>query len=438
MTTTIHGSGRRARFLSLLALVLACPAAISAAGQRFRSDADLVRIEVVARDSAGHPVLGLTRQQFTVLEDGRRQEISAFVEVSAAATDPAGLQGPGHASTAVPTGETRRQPREGPSLIALVVDRVTPEARAFLAKALTQFVETSDVADYIGVFSSESGLRTLHTFTKDRLALLEAIQTLAATPSAQFGREHERNKASGPDAHPSVPVVASAESAGRPITPPGKSEDEAALDALGASNSWEILARDQQGYATTNALRVLAATLGRVEGRKSVVFFADHLAIPDAVLPHFNNVVATAGRAQVSIYTVDVAGLRVHSTDAEIGREVRAIGAAGLKTNDDGSSNSNLTFMERNEDVLRKDPRTSLTLLADRTGGAFTGTTNDLARGLRMVIDDHAFYYVLGYAPKDSPSKEQWRKIQVKVDGRRVILRHRQGYVSGGAPSKRP
>jgi VWFA-related protein len=256
------------------------------------------------------------------------------------------------------------------------------------------------------------------------------------TPSAPFGREHERNSQAGADAHPSTPVVASAESAGRPITQPGESQDEAALAALGSSNSWEVLARNKEGYASTDALLALAATMGKLNARRSIVLFADHLAIPDAVLPHFNNVIATACRAEVSVYTVDVAGLRVHTTDAETGREVRAIGAAGLKTNDDGSSQSTLALMERNEDVLRKDPRTSLTLLANRTGGSFTGSTNDLARGLRRVVDDHRFYYVLGYTPKKPPGSGRWWNIQVKVDRRKTDLRHRQGYVDVGSEKR--
>ena len=440
-TMKLPDSTARRASLALLVVGVGLKAAECFAGQQFRSDADFVRVEVVARDSAGRPLLGLTKEQFTVLEDGVRQEIRLFVEVSGRATDRhiAGLEpAPGVARHGTQVSDRDARRPDGPSLIALVVDQVTPEARAFLAKALTAFVEKNTIDAYVGIFSSENGLRTLQSFTRDRDALAAAVRAVSMTPSAPFGREHERNAQAGADAHPSVPVVASAESAGRPITLPGQSQDDAALAALGSSNSWEILARNQRGHASTDALLALAATLGTVEGRKSVVFFADRLAIPDAVLPYFNNVVATASRSQVSIYTVDTGGLRVHSTDAETGREVRAVGAAGLTTNDDGSSNSSLMLMERNEDVLRKDPRTSLTLLAERTGGAFTGSTNDLARGLSAVVEDHEFYYILAYAPQAARSAAGWRRLQVKVDRRRAILRHRQGYVSGVTSSRRP
>ena len=135
-------------------------------------------------------------------------------------------------------------------------------------------------------------------------------------------------------------------------------------------------------YASLNALRAVIEGLSVLPGRKSVVFFAEGLALPEAVLPQFDSVVATANRANVSVYTVDAAGLRVHSKDAETGREVRAAGAQSMIVNPDGSTGGSLGALERIEDVLRKDPRTSLTLLADRTGGFLIENTNDLARGL--------------------------------------------------------
>ena len=82
----------------------------------------------------------------------------------------------------------------------------------------------------------------------------------------------------------------------------------------------------------------------------------------------------TANRGNVSIYRIDGAGLRVHSKEAETGREVRAMGAAGVEVSADGSNRSSIAMMERNEDVLRKDPRTSPTLHANATGGFLSRT----------------------------------------------------------------
>ena len=52
--------------------------AIAAAPQVFRGGTDLVLLSVSVLDGAGHPVPNLTRDDFTVMEDGLAQEISVF------------------------------------------------------------------------------------------------------------------------------------------------------------------------------------------------------------------------------------------------------------------------------------------------------------------------------------------------------------------------
>ena len=68
--------------------------------------------------------------------------------------------------------------------------------------------------------------------------------------------------------------------------------------------------RDQQGYSTTNGLFAIISTLGRLPGRKSLVLFSEGIAIPPAVQRLFLGVIDAANRANVSIYTMDAAGLR--------------------------------------------------------------------------------------------------------------------------------
>jgi hypothetical protein len=47
-------------------------------GYTFRSTSELVLVNVVVRDKDGTPVKGLTRDDFTVLEDGKPQAVSTF------------------------------------------------------------------------------------------------------------------------------------------------------------------------------------------------------------------------------------------------------------------------------------------------------------------------------------------------------------------------
>ena len=56
--------------------------------QRFRSGIDLVTVDVVVLDRTGEPLQGLTRADFTVLEDGKPQEIREFQSVELPAFAP--------------------------------------------------------------------------------------------------------------------------------------------------------------------------------------------------------------------------------------------------------------------------------------------------------------------------------------------------------------
>ncbi len=315
-------------------------------------------------------------------------------------------------------------------------DRLSPEARASAYKGALACLETLQENDFAAVFLADLSLTTIQSYTNNRVKLRAALDDVASRATSVFDRAATRRigeSSSGGDGHPSVPVVASAEEVGRPFVGPAAGSLQQVT-----RNLWEIMARDQQGYATTDALLAITAALGTMPGRKSVVFFAERLSIPDAVLPHFKNVIATANRGNVSVYTIDAAGLRVHSQDAAIAREVRAMGAAGLTVGLDGSNQSTLGMMEQNEDALRKDPRTSLTLLAQQTGGFLVENTNDLDKAFRQVDADRRFYYVLTYTPKNGDFDGKWRSVTVKVPNRRVTTRARSGYLAVREPANLP
>src|SRR5262249_51578584 len=86
--------------------------------------------------------------------------------------------------------------------------------------------------------------------------------------------------------------------------------------------SYESLERDQQGYASTNALLAIVNGLKSLPGRKTVVFFSEGLAIPANVVDRFQDMIHNANRAHVSVYTMDAAGLRANSMDQETRNEM--------------------------------------------------------------------------------------------------------------------
>ena len=392
-----------------------------------------VVVDVVVRDGRGDPVTDLRKDDFELLEDGLGQEIADVMVAGMARGAQANPSGEAGIATAAGSAASGRRPQASaptPTFTALVFDRLSLDARARAVKGALASLETMTADDYIAVYVIDLSLDTVQTYTNDRARIHRALDDVARRASTLFDRVRNAQDevAKLGDSHPDVPVVASPESVGRPVDTRESGPDGGIGWVI--RMSWEALARDQQGYATTNALLAVASGLGTLPGRKSVVFFAEGLAIPDAVLPHFRDVVTTANRGNVSVYTVDGAGLRVHSKDAETGRAVRSMGAAGIEVNRDGSNQSSLAMLERNEDVLRKDPRTSLTLLADQTGGFLVEGTNDLAARLRQVNIDRRFHYLLTYTPKNGTFDGKWRTLTVRVPNRRVSVRARSGYLA--------
>jgi hypothetical protein len=202
--------------------------------------------------------------------------------------------------------------------------------------------------------------------------------------------------------------------------------------------AFEAMARDQQGHATINNLLALIAGLGELPGRKSVILFADALAIPTNVQPQFDSVVATANRLNVSVYSVDAAGLRVHSGQSETARRVNSIGAQARSRDPEKPDGKFTETLELNEDVLRRDPAVSLRLLSDRTGGFLINNTNDLASGFRRIDQDRRFHYLLTYTPANTDFRGEWRRITVTVPGRNVTVRARSGYLAVRTPGTLP
>ena len=392
-----------------------------------------VVVDAVVVNAKGIPVTDLRKQDFHLFEDGVEQDIGdlTFVGRPPDASNPARLS-PGLADTSRPPGvdsggEHANARRPGPTFMALVFDRLSDDGRALAYKGALAYVDTLEPDDYVGVFIADLGLATIQDYTNDREKLRAAVTEAASRATARFDDRSTNQRSSG-SRHPAEPVVASAESSGRPV-------DTRFLPFGGAvpysvRNDWEMLDRVAQGYATTSALLAVVAGLGHAPGRKSVMFFAEGIAIPNDVLPRFRDVVTTANRANVSVYTIDAAGLRVHSKEAETGRAVRGLGAASMAIAPDGSSGNSLGLMEVNEDTLRRSPRVSLTLLAEQTGGFLVESTNDLGKAAERIQRDRSSYYLLTYVPKNTNFDGKWRNVTVKVPGQRVTVRARSGYLA--------
>jgi VWFA-related protein len=419
--------------------------------QRFGVSTTAVVVDAVVRDKSGKPVTDLTAADFELYEDDVRQEIGNVVLVS---PPPSAVAGGSLPTPAAPAPRVDSNTVAAPTFVALVFDRLSPEGRALAWKGAQAYLDTARANDFAGVFVVSESLEMVQTYTSDRTALKKALDEAASRATANFSRNADRVFQGRPNRAPGTSQTASAEEAGpstfaTPTNPggvlPAMPQPTRAtgvdvgtgFDAVLArvvnrtEATFESMMRENQGYATTNGLLALIDALSLLPGRKTVVFFAEGLAIPPAVQARFDSVVATANRANVSIYSVDSAGLRVHSNQAETAANVNALANTTFDRDLNAPGARPLTEgLEFNEDNLRKDPSVSFEILADSTGGFLINNTNNLARGFQTIDADRRFHYLLTYTPKNANFSGDWRGITVKVPKRTVAVRSRTGYMA--------
>ncbi len=119
--------------------------------------------------------------------------------------------------------------------------------------------------------------------------------------------------------------------------------------------TFELLERDQQGYATINGLLAVITSMRNLPGRKTIIFFSEGIALPPSVQVKFPSVINAANRAGVSIYSIDAAGLRADSPNAEATREINALAERRMEQvhrGRDDNSGPLMRGLERNEGSL--------------------------------------------------------------------------------------
>lgn len=393
------------------------------------TEVSAVVVDVVVRDRQGNPVTDLRPDEVALYEDGIRQELGAFVPIL---RDVPESRRP---ATPTPTPSPHAA-ASAPEVVAFVFDRLSPEARALATQAAQTYVGEGRLADNtIAIFGVDLSLHLYQAFTRDAAALREALAQVGQRSTSPFGTTGQQQNATAAEAQQARDAVDAATAA---AGGPGASPDVAAGAATAQFATmqsrmlqrFDSLERDQQGYATSNALLAIVSALRAVPGRKTLVFFSEGLSIPPSVQAQFVSVIDAANRANVSIYPMDAAGLRTESTILQTRQGVQAASAATLGRDPSGDvvGRPMTEALERNEDLLRADPQSGLSQLADQTGGFLIANSNDLRSGFARIDSDMRNYYLLTYVPTRGEYDGRFRTIDVRVSRPNVRVSARKGY----------
>ena len=152
----------------------------------FRAGVELVQVDVVVVDKDGHPVEGLTADDFTVLDRKKPQKIATFDEV---ARRHAGEPAPAAAIPGVRLDVSNNQTAQADRLIVMVVDDLhiykerTDRAREIARKVIADLGAQSSMAV---LFTSQEHSTQV---TSDSARLLAAVETLKGRQS--WRRPHQ-------------------------------------------------------------------------------------------------------------------------------------------------------------------------------------------------------------------------------------------------------
>jgi VWFA-related protein len=123
----------------------------------------------------------------------------------------------------------------------------------------------------------------------------------------------------------------------------------------------------------------------------------------------FKDLLVSARRANVSVYPVDIGGLKTFAPDASW---------------DTRRGVPNPTAMRRAGEARIEALRT----IAENTNGRAIVNTNGLDAGFRQIGEDLSAYYLIGYSSTNTAADGKYRTIDVKINRSGVALTARHGY----------
>jgi len=391
-----------------------------------RITVNLVQVDAVVTDSKGRPVTNLRPEDFEILEDGRPQTITNFsyISVTGRCRGESAAQPPPPGVPSVPPARLR--PEQVRRTIAIVVDdfHIRFGNIVYARHALEKFVdEDVQPGDLVAILRTSGGLGVLQQFTNDKRLLYAAIDRICYvvdSPCGLFGLQSD------------LPL-------------PLRRYCDQITNA-----------------ATFNALDYVVRGLRDLPGRKALILASDEILPPpreptvqqrrpvpgnpgdrssrdnisvprgeETPVQRMQELVDLANRSSTVIYTIDTRGLPTLQLSA-------ADDLTGLQPIEGGPpsvgpqpSQVASALMNRIGEYLGS--MGAMAYLANQTGGIFVHDNNDLAGGMREVMDDLGGYYLIGFKPPADTFKagKKWagyHRLQVKVKVPGLRVRSRSGF----------
>jgi len=387
---------------------------------------NMVLVRVIVRDSNGHPVPRLRKEDFRLFDNGKPQEIDQFAVESPGRGPALTPQAPGTELEAKAASEPAPAYSTPNNYQALYFDDVQmaiadiaqarDAADRYLAATLTS-------SDRVGIFTS-SGQDVLD-FTDDRSKLHEDLFKLQPRPAMLPGgndcpdigdyqaylivKQHDPNALAIAIDETFQCRLSGATGQAAQTQATNSAEGE----AIRVFNQWETVSE-----AVLRGLEQVVRRTALLLGQRSVIFLSPGF-LSYNLEPQIDEISERALRSNVVVNALDPRGLYavIPGGDASNAAAVlpRNPGLAGNK------QRMILDGFTRAEDVLYD--------FAAATGGQFFHNSNDLDKGFRQVGTLSEVSYVLAFSPHNLKFDGRFHRLKVSlVNPARFTVQARRGY----------
>jgi VWFA-related protein len=424
--------------LSLL-VVTVLPATLQAQAQRridevVRTNTELIQTYVTVVDKSGRFVDGLNRDQFQLLIDGQPREISFFDRVTGGVGSQTNVTG-NDSKAASPTNNATIR---GRSIVFFVDDlHLSLDSLNRTRKMLRDFLDHQmNPRDSVAIVSASGQIGFLQQFTSDKEVLAAAIDRLnyktlpprtlgmGNVPMSDFVASLIDSKADSRQNNVMNVYIEECQKQS-----PGSNKDRRALEMLRLnceqlvkSNARMILTEAATTTANTYAaLRAVMRSNERAPGRKLAFFISDGFLLDTsrgpALREQLEDIIDSAQRGGVVIYTIDAKGLTSNLLDAT--------------NNVVSDANGRMAGVATAETVAMQD---ALNALARDTGGRALRNQNYFDRWVDKMLDETSNYYVVAWRPSNEvETAKRFHNVQVTITGSPELnVRVARGYRGNG------
>jgi VWFA-related protein len=412
-----------------------------------RITTQLIQVDAVVTDKNDQIIPDLKLSDFSLYENGKRQELQ-FIEYVGADSTPR-VEGSINIAgrTVEPEVARNLSARDLRRVFAFVVDDLTIpfEDMTTVRSLLTDFVDKQMAeGDLVGIVRVIGGVGILQQFTSDKQLLRRAIAELTPRthPFSVFNNFENADRLTGPPTALGGGNSSATAAAGAPgsamdsdVSLDGYTRGARALTSLSITgnvvDSMKLLPGRKNLILMSGGLPIFESTQSQVSVNGTPISVQETRVLTTNVDYLLKQLTDRASRAGVVINTMDVRGLKASrgvSSFTDPGNEAKS--ALMTSTVDNSALFGSAPDMAQFDNV-KLDTLTGhqgLEALSEATGGISVINTNNFREGLNRVVG-RSSYYLLAYKPSEA-FDGKFHKLQIKVDRPGAKVYTRIGYVA--------